>query len=290
MSILLTLAAARRPAGTRNTLFAALTEALVSSEPRTYIGTLRQSHGRLAGLVLPMAPEQVRAQSYCDDWSNAQVLSHLGSGAEIALLMLPGALGEAEVPGQEAFGPVWEVWNAKSPDEQAADALASDDKQIQALEALTDEQLAGISMSFFGMMQLDAVGMIRMRLNEHVLHTWDLEVMNDPAATVPADAAGLLIDNVPAFIAPRLGKPLGEPFAVRITTTGPDRDYLLTSGDGITMEDWPAGGAADVPQVTMPGEALLRLSFGRLDAAHTPSSVTGDPAVLDKLRVIFPGF
>jgi hypothetical protein len=87
---------------------------------------------------------------------NAQVLSHLGSGAEISLLTLPGALGESEPVGREAFGPVWDKWNAKSPDEQAADALVSDERQIQALEALTDEQLAAIDMDFFGMMRLDA--------------------------------------------------------------------------------------------------------------------------------------
>ena len=93
-----------------------------------------------------------------------------------------------------------------------------------------------------------------------------------------------------AFLAPRLGKPLPEPFTVRITTTGPDRDYLLTSADSVTMTDWPADGDASVPRVTMPAEALLRLSYGRLDAAHTPASVTGDPQVLAKLRAIFPGF
>ncbi len=93
----------------------------MSTDPRTWIATLRQSHDRLAGLVQPMTPEQVRAQSYCRDWNQAQVLSHLGSGAEISLLMLPGALGEAEPVSNAAFGPVWDVWNAKSPDEQAAD-------------------------------------------------------------------------------------------------------------------------------------------------------------------------
>jgi len=57
------------------------------------------------------------------------------------------------------------------------------------------------------------------------------------------------------------------------------------------MTDWPgeAGGGA-APQVTMPAEALLRLAYGRLDAAHTPASVTGEADVLDKLRAIFPGF
>jgi uncharacterized protein (TIGR03083 family) len=263
----------------------------VSEDPRTWIATLRESHERLAGLAQPMTPEQVRGQSYCRDWTNAQVLSHLGSGAEIALLMLPGAIGEGEPVGREAFGPVWDIWNAKSPDQQAADALVSDEKHVRALEALTDEQLAAIDVDFFGMMRLDAVGMVRMRLGEHVMHTWDVAVMQDPAATVQADAVPLLIDNVAQFLA-RRAKPLPEPFSVRITTTSPDRDYLLTSGESVTMENWPGDSAsdADIPHVTMPGEALLRLAYGRLDPDHTPSSVSGDADVLDKLREIFPGF
>jgi len=263
----------------------------VSNDPRTWIATLRESHERLVGIAKPMTPEQVRGQSFCRDWSNAQVLSHLGSGAEIALLMLPGALGESEPVGREAFGSVWDIWNAKSPDAQAADALVSDEKHVRTLESLTDEQLAAIDMDFFGMMRLDAAGMVRMRLGEHVMHTWDLAVMQDPAATVQADAVPLLIDNVPQFLA-RRASPLPEPFSVRITTTNPARDYLLTSGESVSMENWPgdSAGDADVPQVTMPAEALLRLAYGRLDPEHTPSSVSAGADTLDKLRAIFPGF
>jgi hypothetical protein len=147
-------------------------------------------------------------------------------------------------------------------------------------------------------MQLDATGMIRLRLGEHVLHTWDLAVMQDPTATVQADAVELLIDNVPQFLAPRLGKPLPEPLRVRITTTEPARDYLLTSAESISVVNWPGPQAADsgdegdgeVPRVDMPAEALLRLAYGRLDPAHTQATVSGDPEVLDKLRAIFPGF
>jgi uncharacterized protein (TIGR03083 family) len=267
----------------------------VAADARTWIATLRESHDKLDSLVRPLTPEQVRGESYCTDWSIAQVLSHLGSGAEIALLMLPGALGEAEPVGREAFPAVWDVWNAKSPEEQAADGLASDEKHVQALEALTDEQLAAVDMDFFGMMRLDATGMVRMRLSEHVMHTWDVAVMADPTATVQVDAAPLLIDNVPQFTAPRLGKPLAEPFSARITTTDPARDYLLTSGESVALTDWPGDAAAasdgaDVPHVRMPAEALLRLTYGRLDAAHTPASVSGDAGALDKLRAIFPGF
>ena len=259
----------------------------MESNPRTWIQTLRRSHDRLAGLVAPLTPAQLREQSYCNDWSLAQVLSHLGSGAEIALLGLPAALGSAGPVDRQA---VWDKWNAKSPDDQAADALVADDRQIAALEELSDEQLGGMKMDFFGM-QLDAIGIIRLRLGEHSLHTWDVAVQHDADATVPAQNAALLIDNVPQFLAPRLGKPLGEPFLVRITTTDPDRDYLLSADESVTMTDWPTDGSAgDVPTVRMPAEALLRLAYGRLDAGHTPAQASGDPAVLDKLRAIFPGF
>lgn len=265
----------------------------MSDDPRTWIATLRESHDRLAGLVQPMTPDEIRDKSYCRDWSNAQVLSHLGSGAEIALVTLPGALGTGEPAGSEAFQPIWDVWNAKTPDAQAADAIESDERHVATLEGLSDAELAAARLDFFGM-QLDAVGMIRLRLGEHVLHTWDLAVMQDPDATVQADAVELLIDNVPQFLAPRLGKPLPEPFAVRITTTDPARDYLLTSGESISVTDWPGdlseADADAVPHVTMPAEALLRLSYGRLDGEHTPASVSGDQDTLDKLRAIFPGF
>jgi uncharacterized protein (TIGR03083 family) len=265
----------------------------VDSDARTYIATLRESHDLLAAVAGPMTPEQVRAQSYDRDWSNAQVLSHLGSGAEISLLGLPGALGEGEPVGREAYQPVWDLWNAKSPDEQAADAIESDERHVSALEGLTDEQLAAISMDFFGM-HLDAAGLVRLRLGEHSIHTWDVAVMLDPAATVQPSAVGLLIDNVPGFLAPRLGKPLGEPFAVRITTTDPGRDYLLTADESVRVTNWPGDlsevEADTVPHVSMPAEALLRLAYGRLDPQHTPSSVSGDAEVLDKLRRMFPGF
>ena len=260
------------------------------SDPRAWIAVLRGSHERLAGLVEPLTPEQIRARSFCADWSIAQVLSHVGSGAEIGLMMLPGALGEGQPAGPENFQPVWDLWNAKTPDEQAADALKSDERQVQALEQLTDSQLGKISLPFFGM-DLDAVGLVRLRLGEHALHTWDVAVALDPAATVSRDAVELLIDNVPQFLAPRLGKVPADPFAVRIKTTSPDRDYLLATADTVTMTEYPQDGTG-VPagEVTMPAEALLRLAYGRLDPAHTPATVTGAAADLNQLRNIFPGF
>ena len=265
----------------------------MDSDPRKWIATLRSSHERLSGLVAQLTPEQLRAQSYDTEWTNAQVLSHIGSGAEIAMTMLPAALGEAGPPDSGAFQAVWDRWNAKSPDEQAADVLPADEKYVRALEQLSDEQLAGVAFPFFGM-QLDAVGLIRLRLSEHALHTWDIAVFFDPAAAVAAGAVELLVDQVPQFLAPRLAKPQDPAVRARITTTGPERDYLIAAGpDAVAMSDWAGAGpaeAAGAGELAMPAEALLRLAYGRLDPGHTPESVTGSPELLGRLRAVFPGF
>jgi uncharacterized protein (TIGR03083 family) len=258
-------------------------------DPHVWIAALRNSHERLASLVSPLTPEQLRGPAYPTEWSTAQVLSHLGSGAEISLLTLPSALGQAGPVDRDAFPPIWDVWNAKSPDDQAADGLSSDEKYVRALEQLSDEDLAGISLSLFGL-TLDSVGLIRLRLGEHALHTWDVAVGLDPSARVSPDAVGLLIDNVPSFLAPRLGRAPDVPFRTRIRTSNPDRDYLLVAADAISMADWPGDGGGADSEVHMPSEALLRLAYGRLDPEHTPAEVEGDPAELERLRKIFPGF
>jgi len=258
-------------------------------DPHVWIATLRKSHERLASLVSPLGPEQLRGDSYCTGWTVAQVLSHLGSGAEIASLMLRAALGETDPPGRDAVQPVWDVWNAKSPEEQAADCLPADDEHIQALEQLSGHDLARIRLPFFGM-TLDAADTVRLRLSEHAMHTWDVAVSGDPSARVAPDAVSLLIDNVPRFVAPRFGRPPGVPFRIRIRTTGPQRDYLLVAADPVSMTEWPGDGGGAGSEVLMPSEALLRLGYGRLDPAHTPAEVAADPSELGRLRAVFPGF
>lgn len=54
--------------------------------------------------------------------------------------------------------------------------------------------------SMFGMTP-DIVGLLRMRLSEHAVHTWDVAVVLDAAARVDAHAVALLIDGVSPSIA-----------------------------------------------------------------------------------------
>ena len=189
--------------------------------------------------------------------------------------------------GPEAYQPIWDAWNAKDPQSQAADCLAADEAHVSRLEQLTDAELAGIRYEYFGM-DLDAVGLVRLRLSEHALHTWDVAVALDPAAEVAADAVALLAGYTSA-VAGWAGGPAGEQFQVRLRGSGPGADFLLTVAESVSLRPWPAGGA-DAAEIGLPDEALLRLIYGRLDPAHTPASVTGDPADLDRVRAVFPGF
>jgi uncharacterized protein (TIGR03083 family) len=258
----------------------------VTSDPRALIGILRNSHDRLAGLVQPLGPDDLRAQSYDSDWTVAQVLSHLGSGAEIATLNLSSALGGHGTMDPATFQPIWDAWNNRTPEEQAADCLTWDEQHVRRLEQLTDEELAGIRFDFLGR-ELDAAGLIRLRLSEHAMHTWDVAVYRDPAAAVAADAVPEAFEQIGQLLQ-FVAKPAGDSFRVRLRTTGPDRDYLLDVGEPVTLSHWVDGTEVD-GVVELPAEALLRLFYGRLDPEHTPGYAAGG-VELDRLRAVFPGF
>ena len=79
----------------------------MESSPQAWIGALRHSHDALRATVEPLDEARLRQQSYASEWSIAQVLSHLGSGAEIFGLFLDAGLSGAEPPGGDTFPPIW---------------------------------------------------------------------------------------------------------------------------------------------------------------------------------------
>jgi len=261
----------------------------METSPGPWIGALRHSHDRLEAIVEPLDLGQLEQPAYPSKWSIAQVLSHLGSQAEIFGLWLDASLSGTEPPSREAFGPIWDSWNARSPQAQAADALQADQIGLEQLESLDDDQLAGLHLNLFGM-DLDAAGLARIRVGEHAVHTWDVAVALDPAATIAPDAVGLLIDTLDQFIG-RAAKPDGVQRRILVSTTDPERDFILETGESVTLT--PTDGEAGLPELRLPelrlpAEALIRLAYGRLDPAHTPPVQASD-VDLDELRAIFPG-
>jgi uncharacterized protein (TIGR03083 family) len=257
----------------------------METSPDPWIGALRHSHDRLQAVVEPLGRADLEQRSYASEWSIAQVLSHLGSGAEIFGLFLEAGLTGQEPPGRDAFVPVWNIWNAKGPQAQATDGLQADEASVERFESLDPGQKAGLRLHMFGM-DMDLTGLVRMRLGEHAVHTWDVAVALDPSATVAPDAVVLLIDTV-GQLAARAAKPDGKPRRIRVSTSDPERHFLLETGEGVTLTE--SDGEEGLPELRLPAEAFIRLVYGRLGPHHTPQ-VEADGVDLEELRQLFPGF
>lgn len=261
----------------------------MESSPAPWVSALRHSHNVLQGVVEPLTADQLEQRSYASEWSIAQVLSHLGSQAEIFGLFLDAGLSGQDAPGMEAFGPIWEVWNAKSPQAQAADALRADAVTLARFEAMDEAVHARLRLQVFGM-DADTTVLARMRLGELAVHSWDVAVALDPAATITPPAIALLIDTLEQLVN-RAAQADGKPRKVRVTTSDPERHFILETGDSVSLvaADDETAPELGLSELRLPAEAFVRLVYGRLDPDHTPP-VENAGVELDELRTIFPGF
>lgn len=246
------------------------------------LDALRFSVGRLASVVASLSDAQLVAPAYPADWTIAHVLSHLGSGAVILQRRLVDEVAGHET-SPEFFQSVWDAWNAKPPREQADDVLVADRSLLDALDALSPEARESFRFSM-GPMTFDFDGFVSLRLNEHVLHLWDVEVALDPSATLTPDTVPFVVDNL-ELIVRFTGKSKTAEHLVRVRTSEPRRDFaLVIGGEGVALGPSAAGAA---PDLELPAEALIRLVYGRMDPLHTPP--THGTADLDELRRTFPG-
>jgi len=245
---------------------------------------LNASVGRLQEMCRGLDDDQLDAPSYCSDWTIAGVLSHLGSAAIIMQSNLADALAGRTAP--EDFAPsVWDEWNAKSSRSKADDALVADQGLLEALDAVGGADRARVTFPF-GPLTVSFDQAVGFRLNEHVLHSWDIEVVLDNSARLPPDAAAVVVDNL-ELITRFAARPTGEERTVHLRTTGPERNFALhlAAGGG---ELTPARDRGPEPDLVLPAEALCRLVYGRLDPEHTPV-VDDAEGMLHTLRAVFPG-
>lgn len=254
------------------------------------ITALRSIHDELVALVRDLSDEQLLAPSGSTEWPVAQVLSHLGSGAEISLATLRSALeGSGRLP--EGFNQaVWDRWNAMTPREQADGFLAADTALIAAVEALTAEQRETLQVDLgFLPAPVPFATYAGMRLSETAAHSWDVRVAYDDHAVIDEPTARVLVQQFGGPMGVLLGftakaDAVAEPAVVDLV--GLDQD--LSIGDAVALV--PAGG---VTTATLEGgaDAVARLLTGRLTAAHTPASVVVSGNVsLEDLRRVFPGY
>lgn len=256
------------------------------------ISALRTGHDKLAALIDVLPPGRIGGRSGAAEWTIAQVLSHLGSGAEIGLAGLDASVSGAAKPAEGFNRSVWDRWNAMDPQTQAREFVASNEKLVLAYEALDDNTRnnGAVDLGFLPA-PADIATSASLRLLEFALHAWDVTVASDARAIVPADAVEPMMNVIP-FLMGWIGRPAdvlgGRGIAVTVKTTEPVRTFGLEITDQVTLVESPDDTDAEL---ILPGESWLRLATGRLKSADTSDavSVNGD-ITLDQLREIFPGF
>jgi uncharacterized protein (TIGR03083 family) len=249
------------------------------------ITALRSEHDKLTGLVRTLTDDQLALTSGAAEWTVAQALSHLGSGAEIGRAPIARAAGETVTA--EDNQTIWARWDASAPRAQAEGFLEHNSRWLDTVEALTPEQRTSLTVDLGFLPEpvplLTALGM---RLNEVANHSWDVRVAFDPEAGVDADSAAVLVDLLTGplgFMLGFLAKPaeLTAPVSVAIPGAG------LVIDDAVTVVDH-----LESPSATFngPQEAFVRLISGRLKAPYDKNVTVEGPITLDDLRRVFPGF
>ncbi len=256
------------------------------------IAALRSGNDSLAGLVSGYSDEQLAGPTGADEWDVCQVLSHLGSGAEITQAGLQAALEGKPNPGTEFNKTVWARYDGGSRRERLTWFLAANEAAVQAYESLGEETRDSLKIDMgFLPAPVDVAAAASFRLGEFALHSWDVRAGTDPAATVAPEAVPHLLPQM-ALMAGFLGQPgalAGTTAVVAVTTTDPAGEFTLHLGEQVSV----SAGAPERPDgtLTLPAEAWTRLVTGRLKPPYIPAGVTATGAAdLEPLRRVFPKF
>ncbi|MCT2587971.1 maleylpyruvate isomerase family mycothiol-dependent enzyme [Actinophytocola gossypii] len=249
------------------------------------ITALRSEHDMLAGLVRTLTDDQLATKSGAAEWTVAQVLSHLGSGAEIGRAPIARAAGETVAA--EDNQTIWARWDGSAPRAQAEGFLEHNGRWLDMVEEFTPEQRSSLIVDLgFLPEPVSLLTALGMRLNEVANHSWDVRVAFDPHAGVDADSAAVLVELLAGpvgFMLNFLAKPaeLTDPVSVAIPGGG------LVIDDAVTLVD-----RLESPSATFngPAEAFVRLINGRLKAPYDNGVTIDGSTTLDDLRRAFPGF
>lgn len=256
------------------------------------IAALRSGNDSLAGLVSSYSDEQLAGPTGADEWDVSQVLSHLGSGAEIAQAGLQAALDGKPNPGMEFNKTVWARYDGAGRRERLTWFLAANKAATQSYESLSEQTRDSLKVDMgFLPAPVDVAAAASFRLGELALHSWDVRAGTDPAATLAPEATPHLLPQM-GMMAGFLGKPdalAGRTAVVAVTTTDPGTDLTLHLGEKISVSP----GTPERPDGTLalPAEAWARLVAGRLKPPYIPAGITTTGAAdLELLRRVFPKF
>src|SRR6266508_1914990 len=131
---------------------------------------LKNEYDRVVNKVESEGTGFLEQPSYCSEWQVYQVVSHLGSGAEIFQRSLEAALDGEQALSNEGRQAIWDHFNALGPQDVYREARDRLDKLFAYLDALPAEKHNNIVPTFAGELPLPRA--LLTRLNEMALHSW----------------------------------------------------------------------------------------------------------------------
>ncbi|MET8332040.1 maleylpyruvate isomerase N-terminal domain-containing protein [Streptomyces sp. NPDC005181] len=255
----------------------------------TWLAGLHASSARLQRYVSRLSEQDLSQQSFADNWSIGQVLSHLGSAAEISTMLVErGIAGDATGPVRHELLPVWKRWNALSAPHQREAWQEAAARHLRLLDSLSAADRASVKVPYFaGLLSIPVYA--GYRLSEQSVHAWDIEVALDPAAAIPAEEVGLLWERLD-LVATRFRdhEALSRLSPGQLLVELTDQDRTLCLNLAAELHILPCEPADPTGSVSGPAEAVLRLIYCRNRPPQ--DSVVAGAATLEDVRSLFPGF
>ncbi|MCW2544366.1 MAG: hypothetical protein JWM40_1918 [Frankiales bacterium] len=257
-----------------------LADRALDADHRTYAAT--------ADLLATRSDEDLTKGSGASEWTVAQVLSHLGSGAEIHLATLQAAR-EGEPRSADGNQAIWDQWNAMTPRQQADGFLDAGKALLSEYDDLDADERAALKVPLAYLPEPAGLDIFAgLRLNEAVLHGWDVAVAFDPAADLDQAAADVLVDLLRGpigFLPGFTGKADQVDGHVLLAVIAGGTSFGIDIGERVQLVDQPE--SAD-GEVRLPLTAVPRLLSGRI--RESDALVIEGPLTRADLLRVFSGY
>jgi len=266
-----------------------------AADARRIADLSRAEYEGLVAYLTGLPDEAWTEQSACTNWQVYQAVSHIGSQPAIHAGMIKAGLRGAPPKTNEDRQAIWGRFDAMGPLEVLPAFRANNDAFVALVDSLSEAEL-GSSMPWIGGRSAPVAEVLASRLNEQVLHVWDIKWARDKDVRLTAAAVpDLLALNLTPFRLGGMAKPAQAPALVgktiQFALSDPAGAVALAVGeDGVQATQGRAASADLTAELS--SEEMVRLLWGRFDVAEGVRSGRlrpSDPSLADALSALFPG-
>ncbi len=257
------------------------------------VSLIRTESRRMGRYFATLSSEDLKRQSACQGWNNADVIAHLSMAIDrLTPNIERGLRGDSTPPDglapagtadlaalmvANAQGTI--VYRESLGDELVATFESQCDRLDQLLASLGPQDWD--KPCYHPAAMISVARYVDLRLTEMVVHEWDIRSVLEPSAHLPQEGLPANIDLLPGFVVGRFYQPgstITEPTRFRFALTGPVQGgYDIVTGDGKARME-PAGSNKAAVAFGCDGETFVLLIYGRisLDDALSSGRVSAD--------------